>query len=47
MTAIANRIGHFPDEASGNYPQEFASVHDAAIALNHVLPFFVAALGSP
>jgi hypothetical protein len=46
VTAIPNRIGHFPDEAQGNYPQEFASVHNAGIALNHIMPFFVAAVGS-
>jgi hypothetical protein len=45
VTAISNRITHFPDEAQGNYPQEFASVHNAGIALNHIMPHFVAALG--
>jgi hypothetical protein len=45
VTAIPNRITHFPDEAQGNYPQEFASVHNAGIALNHIMPYFVAALG--
>jgi hypothetical protein len=47
VTAIPNRITHFPDEAQGNYPQEFASVHNAGIALNHIMPYFVAALGQP
>ena len=46
VTAICNRIGHFPDEAQGNYPQEFASVHNAGIALNHVFPYLVDALGT-
>lgn len=46
VTAIPNRITHFPDEAQGNYAQEFASVHNAGIALNHIMPYFVAALGS-
>nr|WP_176422080.1 hypothetical protein [Bradyrhizobium sp. 2S1]MCK7664918.1 hypothetical protein [Bradyrhizobium sp. 2S1] len=46
VTAIPNRIGHFPDEAQANYSQEVASVHNAAIALNHIIPYFVAALGS-
>jgi hypothetical protein len=45
VTAIPNRITHFPDEAQGNYAQEFASVHNAGIALNHIMPYFVAALG--
>jgi hypothetical protein len=46
VTAIPNRIGHFPDEASANYPQEFASVHNAGIALNHLMPYFVGALAA-
>jgi hypothetical protein len=46
VTAICNRIGHFPDEAQGNYPQEFAAVHNAGIALNHVLPYLVEALAT-
>jgi hypothetical protein len=45
VTAICNRIGHFPDEAQGNYPQELASIHNAGIALNHILPHLVDALG--
>jgi hypothetical protein len=43
VTAIPNRVGHFSDEA-GNYPQEFASTHNAGIALNHIMPHFVAAI---
>jgi hypothetical protein len=45
-TAIPNRIGHSADEASSNYPQEFASTHDAGIALNNIMPHFVTALAS-
>jgi hypothetical protein len=44
VTAIPNRVGHFSDEAGGNYPQEFASTHNAGIALNHVIPHFVGAI---
>lgn len=32
--------------ASSNYPQEFASTRNAGIALNNIMPHFVAALAS-
>jgi hypothetical protein len=44
VTAIPNRVCHFPDEASGNYAQEFPSSHNAGIALKYVLPYFVSAI---
>ena len=44
VTAIPNRVGHFQDEAQSNYPQEFASTHNAGIALNNVMPYFVEAI---
>jgi len=44
VTAIPNRVGHFADEAGGNYAQEFASTHNAGIALKHIMPHFVAAI---
>lgn len=44
VTAIPNRVGHFQDEARANYPQEFASTHNAGIALGHLLPHFVEAV---
>lgn len=44
VTAIPNRVGHFQDEARSNYPQEFASTHNAGIALNHVMPHFIDAI---
>jgi hypothetical protein len=44
VTAIPNRICHFPDEASGIYAQEFPSSHNAGIALKYVIPSFVSAI---
>jgi len=44
VTAIPNRVCHFPDEASGNYAQEFPSSHNAGVALKHVIPYFVSAI---
>jgi hypothetical protein len=44
VTAIPNRICHFPDEVSGIYAQEFPSSHNAGVALKHVIPYFVAAI---
>lgn len=44
VTAIPNRICHFPDEASGIYAQEFPSSHNAGIALKYVIPYFVSAI---
>ncbi|SDT08262.1 hypothetical protein [Bradyrhizobium canariense] len=44
VTAIPNRVCHFPDEASGIYAQEFASSHNAGVALKHVIPYFVSAI---
>ncbi len=44
VTAIPNRVCHFPDEASGIYAQEFPSSHNAGVALKHVIPFFVTAI---
>jgi hypothetical protein len=44
VTAIPNRVCHFPDEASGIYAQEFPSSHNAGIALKYVLPSFVSAI---
>jgi hypothetical protein len=44
VTAIPNRLCHFPDEASGIYAQEFPSSHNAGVALKHVIPYFVAAI---
>jgi hypothetical protein len=44
VTAIPNRVGHFQDEAGGNYPQEFASTHNAGIALKHLMPHLVDAV---
>lgn len=44
VTAIPNRVCHFPDEASGKYAQEFPSSHNAGVALKHVIPFFVSAI---
>jgi hypothetical protein len=44
VTAIPNRVCHFPDEASGIYGQEFPSSHNAGIALKYVIPYFVTAI---
>jgi hypothetical protein len=44
VTAIPNRVCHFPDEASGIYAQEFPSSHNAGIALKYVVPSFVSAI---
>jgi hypothetical protein len=44
VTAIPNRLCHFPDEASGIYGQEFPSSHNAGIALKHVIPYFASAI---
>jgi hypothetical protein len=44
VTAIPNRVCHFPDEASSIYRQEFPSSHNAGIALKYVLPEFVKAI---
>jgi hypothetical protein len=44
VTAIPNRVCHFPDEASGIYGQEFPSSHNAGIALKYVMPSFVDAI---
>ena len=46
VTAIPNRVCHFPDEASGIYAQEFPSSHNAGVALKHVMPHFVSAIAS-
>jgi hypothetical protein len=46
VTAIPNRVCHFPDEASGIYGQEFPSSHNAGIALKYVMPSFVSAIAS-
>jgi hypothetical protein len=44
VTAIPNRVCHFPDEASGIYGQEFPSSHNAGVALKYVTPYFVSAI---
>jgi hypothetical protein len=44
VTAIPNRLCHFPDEASSIYAQEFPSSHNAGIALKYVIPSFVSAI---
>ncbi|HET7085207.1 MAG TPA: hypothetical protein VFI23_10585 [Rhizomicrobium sp.] len=44
VTSIPNRVCHFPEEASGNYGQEFPSSHNAGIALKYVIPYFVSAI---
>jgi hypothetical protein len=44
VTAIPNRVCHFPDEASGIYAQEFPSSHNAGIALKYVMPYFVSTI---
>ena len=44
VTAIPNRVCHFPDEASGIYGQEFPSSHNAGVALKYVIPDFVSAI---
>jgi hypothetical protein len=44
VTAIPNRVCHFPDEASGIYAQELASSHNAGVALKHVISYFVSAI---
>jgi hypothetical protein len=44
VTAISNRLCHFPDEAQNVYAQEFPSSHNAGIALKYVIPYFVSAI---
>lgn len=44
VTAIPNRVCHFPDEARNSYAQEFPSSHNAGVALKHVIPYFVSAI---
>jgi hypothetical protein len=44
VTAIPNRLCHFPDEAQSIYAQEFPSSHNAGIALKYVIPYFVSAI---
>jgi hypothetical protein len=44
VTAIPNRVCHFPEEASGIYGQEFPSSHNAGVALKYVVPYFVGAI---
>lgn len=44
ITAIPNRVCHFPDETSGIYAQEFPSSHNAGVALKHVMSYFVSAI---
>jgi hypothetical protein len=44
VTAIPNRVCHFPDEASQKYAQEFPSSHNAGVALKHVMAYFVSAI---
>jgi hypothetical protein len=44
VTAIPNRLCHFPDEAQSIYAQEFPSSHNAGIALKYVVPYFVSAI---
>jgi hypothetical protein len=44
VTAIPNRVCHFPDEASQKYAQEFPSSHNAGVALKHVIAYFVGAI---
>jgi hypothetical protein len=44
VTALTNRLCHFPDEAQNNYAQEFPSSHNAGVALKHVIPYFVSAI---
>lgn len=46
VTAIPNRICHFPDEAMGKYAQEFPSSHNAGIALKHAIAPFVKSISS-
>ena len=46
VTAIPNRLCHFPDEARNVYAQEFPSSHNAGVALKHVIPHFVSAIAS-
>jgi hypothetical protein len=44
VTAVPNRVCHFPDEAMGIYGQEFPSSHNAGVALKYVIPYFVSAI---
>lgn len=44
VTAIPNRLCHFPDEAQSVYAQEFPSSHNAGVALKYVVPHFVNAI---
>jgi hypothetical protein len=44
VTAIPNRVCHFPDEASQRYAQEFPSSHNAGVALKYVMPYFATAI---
>jgi hypothetical protein len=41
VTGIPNRVGHFPDEANGSYPQNFAAAHNAGIAASFLIPAFL------
>ena len=44
VTAIPNRVCHFPDEAQNIYAQEFPSSHNAGVALKYVMPYFVSSI---
>jgi len=44
VTAIPNRVCHFPDEAQNIHAQEFPSSHNAGVALKHVMPYFVSSI---
>jgi hypothetical protein len=44
VTAIPNRVCHFPDEAQSIYAQEFPASHNAGVALKNVIPYFVSAI---
>lgn len=44
VTAIPNRVCHFPDEAQNNYAQEFPSSHNAGVALKYAIPYFTKAI---
>jgi hypothetical protein len=43
VTAVPNRVGHFNEEASNNYAQNFAASHNAGIALNYLMSHFLSA----
>jgi hypothetical protein len=40
VVRLPNRVGHFNDEASNNYAQNFAAAHNAGIALNYLMTYF-------